>query len=490
MINILVELLDKLVPLLVPQAGKLLGPLLVRSTTLFDNSTLLQLLNKLAASGIDVASKESLVASVRQILERPLFPALINIQSWLCNGSTLTNAFYAGGLAGKLLEIFDPEEGKEENENESDKRQALSLLSTLVDGLEDKTSIAGLQSAFFAHPIALKIALDIIKYKDEDGIWAAFSAASDLAPLVEGYPEGLTILKKEDAFSAALKLFDHQDASADTVSPLVGILCEADPAKLAEMVRSHIAQLRAPQETANTPVPTGKKKKKKKFSPRINETEVWGRIKALVKTTPPARRALVDGGAVEDAKRVLKQTSSSEELLTYVFEFVEGLVKVDEGYAELVSDILPKMAELISSESEPLLPNLQVIKALLPKHIGLLLASGIHLSLVKGLCRFPTSFGDMAMLIDAVYAIASSEEGRLAVCEALRVSLADEDADAQEEIWGNSHGLRRLILEGEAGAVVVLEAGGVEYAIKLLQSENIKVCGSRSNFVLGLFTRP
>ena len=235
----------------------------------------------------------------------------------------------------------------------------------------------------------------------------------------------------------------------------------------------------------------GKKKKKKiKSSPRINETEVWGRIKALVKTTPPARRALVNSGAVEVAKRVLSQTSSSEELLTYAFEFVEGLVKVDEGYVELVSDILPKMAELISSESEPLLPNLQVIKALLPKHIGLLVASGIHSSLVKGLCRFPTSFGDMAVLIDAVYVIASSEEGHLVVCEALKVSLADEDADSQEEIWGNSHGLRRLILEGGAGAVVVLEAGGVEYAIKLLQSENIKVCGSRSNFVLGLFTHP
>ena len=74
MINILVELLDKLVPLLVPQAGKLLGPLLIRSTTLFDNSTLLQLLNKLAASEIDIASKEFLVASVRQILEHPLPP--------------------------------------------------------------------------------------------------------------------------------------------------------------------------------------------------------------------------------------------------------------------------------------------------------------------------------------------------------------------------------------------------------------------------------
>ena len=418
-------------------------------------------------------------------------PTLINIQSWLCNGSTLTDAFYAGGLARKMLEIFNPKEGEEENEDESDKRQALSLLSTLADRLEDKTSIAGLQSAFFAHPIALKAALDIIKYKDEDGIWAAFSAASDLAPLVEGYPEGLAILKKEGAFSAALKLFDHQDASADTVSPLVGILCEADPAKLAEMVQSHIAQLRAPQETANAPVPTGKKKKKKKnFSPRINETEVWGRIKALVKTTPSARRVLVDGGAVEDAKRILNQTSPGEELLTHAFELIEGLVKVDEGYADLVSDVLPKMAELISSESEPLLPNLQVIKALLPKQIGLLVASGIHLSLVKGLCRFPTSFGDMAMLIDAVYVIASSEEGHLAVCEALKVSLADEDADSQEEIWGNSHGLRRLILEGGAGAVVVLEAGGVEYAIKLLQSENIKVCGSRSNFVLGLFTRP
>ena len=233
-----------------------------------------------------------------------------------------------------------------------------------------------------------------------------------------------------------------------------------------------------------------KKKKKKNFSPRINETEVWGRIKALVKTTPSARRALVDSGAIEDAKRILNQTSPGEELLTHAFELIEGLVKVDEGYADLVSDVLPKMAELISSEYEPLSPNLQVIKALLPKHIGLLVASGIHLSLVKGLCRFPTSFGDMAMLIDAVYVIASSKEGRLAVCEALRVSLADEDADAQEEIWGNSHGLRRLILEGEAGAVVVLEAGGVEYAIELLQSENIKVCGSRSNFVLGLFTRP
>jgi predicted nucleotidyltransferase len=164
-IDILVELLDKLVPLLVSQAGKLLEPLLVRSTALFDNSTLLRLLNTLAASEIDTASKESLVVSVRQILERPLPPALINMQSWLCNGSTLTDAFYAGSLTEKLLDIFDPKEGEEENENEPDKQQALSLLPTLAHRLEDKSNIAGLQSAFFAHPIALKTTYELLSLR-------------------------------------------------------------------------------------------------------------------------------------------------------------------------------------------------------------------------------------------------------------------------------------------------------------------------------------
>jgi hypothetical protein len=55
-----------------------------------------------------------------------------------------------------------------------------------------------------------------------------------------------------------------------------------------------------------------------------------------------------------------------------------------------------------------------------------------------------------------------------------REALEAEDAFAQESNWGNSHALMRLVDEGELSAIFVMEAGGLEYASRLLQSEDLQ----------------
>ncbi|KAF8156918.1 armadillo-type protein [Crassisporium funariophilum] len=473
-LTIVAEMMTKMVPVLMPFASKLIGPILNRTDTEDQNTTLMELLNKFAASEAATGATHELVAAVKVLLSKEPPPSLSNCHNWILLGPSLAIAFYLGGVFDRITKIFDisPEEEPYLNRHEP-----LQVMESLAQKLaESEEHLRGLQKAFFANEKATQQALAFLR--DKESIYDSFQAAGELFNLSKGYPEGITFLENEDVYPTLLELFNHEDFNQKDSIALLGFLCHADPGKLTELSRSLIAGLSPPTEDVEAP-PTGKKGKKgkgkkKKFHPRISETEVLGRFASLSSTTPTARKALVDAGVIEFTKQYFER--NDDDLRVNAFRILQTLVDADEGYIDAVAELLPILAKLFKDdECATLLANLQLVKAFVPKEVGRLLDAGMHRALVKAFTDFPSSVGDMQMLIDCVRDIIATDTGRGPMVEAFKESLDAEDALEQELNWGNAHALRRLLCEGDAAASAVVEAGGIEYSLRLLQSEDLHI---------------
>jgi len=475
-LSLLSEALGYMVPLLAPFASQLIAPLLNATNTGDQNYKLLELL--VSFGNNEEILKNALVPAVKDILAKDPPPNLNTCFSWIIQGPSIASAFYQGGLLDRLEREYDlGEEGECFNS-----QQGLQIYEWLVKRTTDEEQQKGIQKAFFAFQPVVDQALKYLR--NSDYVYDAFQAAGEIYQMAKGYPEGLAVLEKENIYPTLLELFDNKElGNPSNVGPLLGLLCHQDVGALTKLVTTHIAGLIPPPEVEEEAPAAGKKgkkggkggKKKKKFQPRIKRTEVLDRIASLVDTTPSARKALVDAGAIQLASSAVDE--KDRDVQKTAFKVLRGFT-ADGGDRDAVGKFLPHLGTLLTDEEESI-ELIQLIAAFIPDNVQSLIDADMHRILFKAFTDFPSSIGDMALLINAVRDLGNTEAGHEPLVEVMKASFASESALEMEHNWGNAHAVRRLLVEGEQSSRLVVEAGAIDYALKLLQQDDLHVSSLR-----------
>ena len=485
-LGIVSETITNVIPLLVPYSSQLLGPLLYCMDAGDQDSNLLKALRELAtASEADGYLGDAIVPSIKGLMAKDPPPSVSNCHTWITFGPGLATGLFLGGLLDRLFKVYGIEEDDDQIHH-TDFHMPLQVIEALIGNLSNKDHVRAVQKAFWENKKAVDRALGYIR--DNEGFYTAWQVSGELYTFSYGYPEGIARLESESIYPNLLDVFDNPELGRPSdVGPLIGQLCHVDVEKLTDLLRSHVSGLKPPAEdnfSGQPPVP-GKKKGKKgkrarKFEPRITLAQVLERFASLVDTTPQARKALFEAQALEVAKDAL--STDDVEARTYAFKVLQGFVAAsDKVYVDAVVDSLPELAMAYKNEKEPLAANLELLRVLMVEHLPRLNDADVPRMLVKALTDSPS---EMDLLINTVLDIAKADSngGVKLLAEPFHEALEAEDAFVQESNWGNSHALRRLVDEGELGASIVMEAGGLEYAFRLLQSEDLHVGLSKFGF--------
>lgn len=410
---------------------------------------------------------------MKQFFTQPSPPSISQFDEWITSGPALASASLEAGVADYLLTVIT---ASEDHELYFSRKNALSTLGTLIEYTPDADRVRGLQEAFFNNERAVQAATELMSI--EDGPWDAISAAHALKYLSTNFPRGIDRLRSANIFPVLLRLFDDPSLIIGSIPALIGMLCTPGDESLTTLLCSYISALTVPppDAEANAGADDKKKKKKKKkraYRPRMSETEIWDRFIRLAPSSPAALKAVLDAGAVDAAKPLLEKIN--EDRMSLLLRGLKVLVENDSSCAEAVSVYLPRVAKLLLMDDVPYTPLLYLARVFVPDHIALLVSSSVHVSLVRALGEFPSAFDDMLEMVDTVYAIAKSQEGRAAIVSALSDRLTATNVEEYEETWGYVHGLRRLLDAGEAGPGVAIDAGAVAFVVRMLSSEKLSV---------------
>ncbi|TFK41590.1 armadillo-type protein [Crucibulum laeve] len=446
-------------PLWVPYASQLIGPLLVRCHEISRDGDTLTVVSKLA---VETNNVDSIAVSIKELLSRNPALSVSRCDDWIRASPVIATAMCKAGIVEGLLHTL---QATEEDESYGERGMALYALAGLVRTLDDEDLVKGAKDAFFTDQKALAGAITLL-----DTEYEAARAANDLATLSKDFPQGITTLEEASILPTLFKLFDSTDGTSDESAPLLGLLCHQDPVKLTNLLRSYISALTSPPADAVLSDKGGKKKKKKAYTPRISERSVWERFTLLSASTLAARKAVVNAGAIQDASRLIKSTDKKK--VEIPLEALRQLVEADEEYAEAVSKILPRCAELLST-NEPSTAILRLVRAFLPQHVAYVISAGLHQPLLKIFGESASAFDDMSELIDTIHTLAGLDDSRQPLVQAMQEILALEEVVDFENNWGYSHAFRRLVIAGDVGATFAVDTGAIDYAMRLLKSDNI-----------------
>ncbi|KDQ22432.1 hypothetical protein PLEOSDRAFT_174919 [Pleurotus ostreatus PC15] len=466
-----VHLLDIILPVLGSNASILIGPLLRRSREVNDNRDILLLIHRiLCTKGITLAPA---VETLSGFLSSSNPPPCSQLFEWISVSPRICDVVRQSGAASYLLKILaiDSDTSEEYVEHSG----ALSALGELVAGTLDHQEKEELQKQIATNTPALHTATKIMCGEDE---WDAVRAIASLGQICTGLPSGLSIFDDTDkAFALVLKYFDNLDHSAESIAPLLGQLAGGYVEALTTLLKSYFGALVAPTEQASSGKSDKKKKKKKKYTPRISEDELWTRLALLASTTSSARRAVVDAGALTEAAKLLDLESPTSWKLP--METLTFLVGADEGYPSQVSSLLPRIKELLPVDDAPCTEMRNLIDAYVRVDLPSLISAEVIPTLLRASCYYPLSFEPFISVSRTLHDIAKQPIGYSAIAEHLKGMLVDDDVIEIEKdsSWrtGFAAALKRLSSLGEPSAKMVVEVGGVEYALKLLKYDHIQV---------------
>ncbi|KAH6900830.1 armadillo-type protein [Coprinopsis sp. MPI-PUGE-AT-0042] len=215
----------------------------------------------------------------------------------------------------------------------------------------------------------------------------------------------------------------------------------------------------------------GKKKKKKgKYTPRISKAGVLLRLTVLSNTSATAKEAVIDAEGVELMSQCLEADVS--QYWTQPLQCFKALIESgDTRIHNPAVALLPRIATLWGSESTPEsdMPHLlEFLQAFITAYdIQPMLNAEWDLLLVKKLSEEPASVCNMSVLVETVSVLfGSGEAGRKAV-------LALYARGWMKRLWrANTIGVSRL--PGRDIARAILELGALDYAVKLLKSDDIQ----------------
>ncbi|KAF4580391.1 hypothetical protein EYR40_003107 [Pleurotus pulmonarius] len=466
-----VDLLNMILPVLGSNASILIGPLLRRSKEINDNRDILLLIHRiLSTKGITLAAA---VETLTGFLSSSDPPPCSQIFEWISVSPRMCDVVRQSGAASYLLKILaiDSDSSEEYVEHSG----ALSALGELTAGTLDNREKEELQKQIAANTAALHTASEIMYGEDE---WDAVRAIASLGQICTGLPSGLSIFDDTDkAFALVLKYFDNLDHSAESIAPLLGQLASGGAEALTTLLKSYFDALVAPPAQASSAKSGKKKQKKKPYTPRVSEDELWARLALLASTTSSARRAVVDAGALIEAAKLLSMESPTSWKLP--LETLTFLVGADEGYPSQVSSLLPRINELLAIDDAPCTEMRNLIDAYVRVDLLSLISAEVISTVLRASCYYPLAFEPFISVSRTLHNIAMQPSGYSIIAEHLKGMLADDDVVEIEKdsSWrtGFAAALKRLSSLGEPSARMVVEVGGVEYALKLLRHDHIQV---------------
>lgn len=425
-------------------------------------------------------SVQLLVDTIKRLLDAPIPPVSLRptflastLDRWARAGPKLSFAIRQAGGTEAVLKLLTSEETGTFNPN---RVSSICALAAFMETADEDGGADSVRKAFFDNADAVNQVVQLVLNKDY--VWDAMNAASSLDTLCAALPAGIETLKATEITDRLVQLFDSEEVLLSQIVPLLGRLCTPlIQERLAELMRSYISALNPPSESQMEVEKGGKKKKKKKskkYQPRFNDEEVWARFEHMSAASSFTRIAAVDAGAIKDATRLV---NGSPDQWAVPLKALKGLVKAGEGYDVSISELLPRLAQLLLEDyiTIPYTEILRLARAFLPVNVAVLVSSTMVRSLVRALGEFPNVFDDASELVDAILGLIKSPISRPTAIEIFRERLNLDDVEQYESHWGYSGAINRLVVAEDVGAAAVLEFGSVEYALRLLKSEDVNV---------------
>ncbi|KAJ8472979.1 hypothetical protein ONZ45_g16472 [Pleurotus djamor] len=462
-----VNLVDIILPVLGTHSIALAPPLFTISKESDDDRAILSVIQRiLFVQGVDTSN---VVALLQSFITSQNPPSCNQFKEWIEAGPLTCDVLRQAGVVDHLLRILAID--KESSEEYVDTLGSLAALGAIVDNTLDPAEKEKVQRQFVANPAALANALKILYGDDE---WDALTAVTAFGKLCKSLPTNIDFIDDaSEALPRVLKLFDTMDFYHDSIAPLLGQLAPAGPDKIVDLIKSYFADLHPPE------VPTqakGKKnKKKKKHTPRIGQETLWERLALLAKTTAVVRKALVDAGVITEAVKVLRSDTTEE--WQYPLPTLSALVSAGEGYESEISSVFPRLEEILPADGAPCSTILGLVDAFVVVDAALL--KGFVSALLDASCDYPLSFDPHLDLPKTIQDIASKSTAYPFLLKHLQSRLDDKDVIDKEipDGWrtGFAASLKRIASFGQSGRDLVLEAGAVDYAIKLLHHDEVQV---------------
>ena len=447
-------ILGDLVALLKPLAPTFIGALLRWAVRSLDDDVF-NLLKLYTSTSNDGGITEALRQAVKELAASDPAPSLSTYNNLIASGGALTLALYQEGFAEEIIGYFGSDK-----EDEIDPREAVLIIETFLRNLQVDEDKLVIKKAFFDHKPIIDHTLNTIVSADKDNLdWGFDSTARALGLLVTGFPDGLAIISTPKLYDALLSHWDSPQLLATNVAPLLSLVSQQDPSKLAALVQQQIGILKVDKRTD--------------YEVKLTKESACECLTALAITTPSARQLLIEGGLLAYVSKSLKSSLARER--EYGFDLLAALAKDGDSTPAILDAVAPELQTLahnFANEIYPMVPNLRLAALYIPSRVSDLIEANYHRVVLKTLFRL-WSFDDVDLLLLVIEGIVASGVGYGLVAEAIKQLLEEEGT--YEELFGYSHAFRQLLYRSPKCAKATVDGGAVDYAIKLLGHDSLFV---------------
>ncbi|KAH8917107.1 hypothetical protein BT69DRAFT_698951 [Atractiella rhizophila] len=444
-----VEILRLILPA-IQTAQPLLSPLLKLSLQLSDSSSVLKVLVSL----VNHVSSD-LSTTVSSLL--PLLTSHTSAFDTIASASPqLALGLCQGGAARLLLDILSASDELDVS--------TLSSFGVLLAKCPEEALRTSLRSDFFKEDRTVSQAAKAVKGED---IWDASRVAEALFDLAKGSEEAIACLANESKglLDALFVLFRNEDAPVTSFVPLLGIL--------ACHTASGRDKLQKRLEEAFVSVSQRNKKKKS-----LSLLQLLERTRVLALVSSSTRKVLLEGGTVQLAIKGLEGKDAYAWKESARFLKAMGQYANEEGFIAALVPSFEIVASRLVNKNAPLDDLAQFISTVPQSFAAKLKASNVLNALLQGaMTDFSSHYNDVMTLFPIIARFCDDGEegeGFAAVAEGVKKYLDEEDSATDErKPYDYTWGARRITEQGGNGARTMVAAGAVEYAIKLLKSENL-----------------
>ncbi|PPR01989.1 hypothetical protein CVT24_011116 [Panaeolus cyanescens] len=476
------EILKGLRSILTGFYSEIIPPIIQASVArdIFEPSDLLEFMRTFITK--DDECMQPLVKAIQDVLSTSQTPEFDKYYSWISSDPTMCSAFYKAGIMDYILKAYDKEPEKkdskegqigeekeieeieekradgegedEENEDEDvdggdDEDEIghlpIKLLAHIAEHIDDADDLKHIQDAFIAHDKAVSHALRFAR--NRDSIYDAQEVTRNLYFLAKDNQTCIDVLAKSNLYDDLIDLIPNEEVSLGRIGLLIALLAHTAPTnKLTK---------------ALTPIMKGNGPHDRK--------DVMELMQTLFDGSSAGKEAVLNTKPVKFVKKCLNanEIDLREVALTLLGSlFVAGSPEA--------SDFIRLISKQIREQKEPLPKALEVLRTVLSEErAAAVVQSGLIDPLFKIAVESPASVGDMDVLVRSFGDLASLDGCRSTVVSLIKDHIGSEDALEQESSWGISHLVRQWLWTGGSGISVFVEAGGFDYALKLMHADNL-----------------
>ncbi|KAJ2918973.1 hypothetical protein MD484_g1457, partial [Candolleomyces efflorescens] len=418
------------------------------------------------------------VEAIRSLFSSPTRPPLEQIRQMINSSEVMARAFYAGDIVPFLVSLVTEISSQDDSGGEQALGTVLDIFKLLVYYHRDQPSLKHIQTQFFQCSPLVNFSVETIANTEDYGTFTAYAMALDLFKLADGYPGGVALIATPELLSSVLKGFDDPDCEAECITPLLSLIAHVDLETVGAVLKRQIDPLivyLTPQQ--------GRKKKGGNL-PRFDKHQLLSRLKILVASPEPVlKRLVLEYGGLDVSWSVLVEGGKPDEAWNFALEVVTAILALstDDAISVIVNSLRPKLPTLLSiwnakTTAKPVLPIIIQFLGIIVEHDKLdgpqnVVEQGWVKEFLKVLSERPGTAGGLKILVTVVVALArSGEVGRHAVLDAFKEALRSSDALKSERKSGHALAIKHILKEGKDVAGFMVEAGAIDYAVRLLNS--------------------